>query len=142
MSKRENRGVVVLFLIGCLLIAAGIFLDIDYYSSIMIGCGAAMSLNCLANWIRNYYHNRPENIEAYQKKKKQQDIDLKDERKIYIRYKSGYITWAGFMIIYFIASFIMALLRVNAYIILICFSIGIIHYCAATIIYKYLCMEM
>ena len=30
MSKRENRGVVVLFLIGCLLIAAGIFLDIDY----------------------------------------------------------------------------------------------------------------
>ena len=90
MSKRENRGVVVLFLIGCLLIAAGIFLDIDYYSSIMIGCGAAMSLNCLANWIRNYYHNRPENIEAYQKKKKQQDIDLKDERMIYIRYKSGY----------------------------------------------------
>ena len=84
MNKRKNWGVIVLFLIGCLLIAAGILLDMEYYSSLMIGCGAAMSLNCLANWIRDYYHNRPENIEAYQKKK--------NSSKLIQRMKEKYIS--------------------------------------------------
>ncbi len=142
MNKRKNWGVIALFLIGCLLIAAGILLDMEYYSSLMIGCGAAMSLNCLANWIRDYYHNRPENIEAYQKKKKQQDIDLKDERKVYIRYKSGYITWAALMVIYFVAAFVMSLLRVNYVFIIFCFAMAVAHYLVAMVIYKYLCRTM
>ena len=142
MNKREKWGVMVLFLIGCMLAAAGILLDVEYYSSLMVACGAAMSLNCLANWIRNYYHNRPENIEAYQKRKKQQNIDLKDERKIYIRYRSGYITWAVLMVVYFIASFVLSLLRVNYLIICFCFSMAVVHYIMATVIYKYLCKTM
>lgn len=69
MNKRENRNMVILFIVGCVLAAAGIIMDIDYYSSIMVGCGVGMSLNCAGNWIRNYYHNKPENREAYEKKK-------------------------------------------------------------------------
>lgn len=142
MNKRKNWGVIVLFLVGCLLVAAGIVLDIDYYSSLMIGCGAAMSLNCLANWIREYHYNKPENREAYRQKIKKQKIDSKDERKIYIRYKSGYITWAGFMVIYFITAFVLSLLRVNFLVILFCFVMAVVHYLAATVIYKCLCRKM
>lgn len=142
MNKRKKWGVIVLFLVGCLLAAAGIVLDIDYYSSLMIGCGAAMSLNCLVNWVRDYYYNKPENREVYRQKRQQQEIDLKDERKIYIRYKSGYITWAGFMLVYFIAAFMLSLFRANLWMILFCFVMAVVHYLAATVIYKCLCKTM
>lgn len=142
MNKRENWNMIILFLAGCILAAAGIIMDIDYYSSIMVGCGAGMSLNCVGNWIRNYYHNKPENREAYEKKKKLQDIDLKDERKIYIRYKSGYIAWNAFMVLYFIAAFVLSLLKVNYLIICFCFAMAVVHYLVATVIYKHLCRKM
>ncbi len=90
-----------------------------------------------------YYHNtRAENIEAYRKKTRQQEIDLKDERKVMLRNRAGYMTWAITMIACFVASFIAALVRADTVFVCVLVGVAAAEYMLATIIYKYLCKKM
>ena len=83
-----------------------------------------------------------ENGEEYRKKVRQQEISLKDERKVPLRNRAGYISWAVTMVACFIASFIAALFRAGTLIVCILAGVAVAEYILATIIYRYLSKKM
>ena len=96
----------------------------------------------MMQFLRFYYNTRPKNVDAYREKLHHQNIELRDERKVQIRSRSGYITWAITMVCCFIASFVAALFRVGNMIVVLLWVIGMAEYLVALIVYKYLDKKM
>ena len=71
----------LLAVIGVAMIIIGAVMDVDYYSSIIFAMGVGMTTNSCMQFFRYYHNTRPENVDAYQKKLKEQQIELRDERK-------------------------------------------------------------
>lgn len=142
MKKSDKIVFAIYIVIGIVLIYIGLTVQMDYYSSVIFAMGFALALNSSLQLVRYYYNSRPENVEAYRKKIRQREIDLKDERKIQLRNRAGYLTWAITMVICFAASFIAALFRLGSLAIGILAGAAVAEYLIATIIYKYLCKKM
>ena len=107
----------IYIVIGIALVIIGVTIQVDYYSSMIFAMG-------------------------YRKKVRQQEINLKDERKVQLRNRAGYISWAVTMVACFIASFIAALFRAGTLIVCILAGVAVAEYILATIIYRYLCKKM
>ena len=117
-------------------------MNVDYYSSMILAMGVGMATSSCIQFFRYYHNTRPENVDAYQKRLKEQQIELRDERKVKLRNRAGYLTWAITMTGCFVAAFIAALLRAELWIISLLIGFAIVEYVAATIIYKFLCKKM
>lgn len=141
--KKIDKIILVLYtIIGIVLIGIGITVEIDYYSSLIFAMGVGLLSGGVIQILRYYHNTKPENIDAYHQKLRQQEIELKDERKVQIRNRAGYITWVGTMFACFIASFAAALVHASSVIVGILSAAALLEYIAATIIYKYLCKKM
>ena len=133
--KKSNKIMLAIYIvIGIALVIIGITIQVDYYSLLIF--------SSILQFLRYYHNTRPENLEAYRKKVRQQEINLKDERKIQLRNRAGYISWAVTMVACFIASFIAALFRAGTLIVCILAGVAVAEYILATIIYRYLCKKM
>lgn len=142
MKKSDKAVLTIYTIIGVVLMAIGLTIDIDYYSSLIFAMGFAMVCNSVAQFLRFHHNMKPENQEKYREKLRQQSIDLKDERKVLLRNRAGYITWQISMVACFIAAFVAALFRMNVWIVGVLFSAAVLQYIAALVIYKYLCRMM
>lgn len=142
MTKRVKIVLATYIIIGIALIVTGLTIQADYYTPLIFAMGVGLMAGSIVQFLRYHHNTKPENIASYNEKKRQQSIDLKDERKVQIRNRAGYITWAITMIICFMAAFVAALLHVDALVIGILFGIGILEVVVANIIYKYLCGKM
>lgn len=142
MKKFDKIILSVYVGIGIILLILGITIQIDYYSSMIFAMGVGLTVGSIMQFIRYYHNTKPENIDAYHEKIRKQNINLKDERKVQLRNRAGYITWASTMIICFLASFIAALLRAESWIIGMLAGLAIVQYIIANVIYKYLCRNM
>ena len=84
--KKSTRNLLIIYaIVGTALIIGGMVSGIEYYSSILVGMGAGLLANSVAQFARFWYNTKPENIEAYHEKVRRQTIDLKDERKVQLR---------------------------------------------------------
>lgn len=142
MNKSDKIIFAIYIIIGIALAIIGITIQEDYYSSIIFAMGFALIFSTILQFVRYYHNTRPENIEVYRKKIRQQEIDLKDERKIQLRNRAGYISWVITMVACFIASFIATLFRAGTLIVCIFAGVAVAEYIFATIIYRYLCKKM
>lgn len=142
MNKNDKMILAIYIVIGIALLVIGATIEIDYYSTMIFAMGFGMTSNSVLQFVRNYHNTKPENIEAYRNKMREQEIDLKDERKIQLRNRAGYITWAITMITCFVASFVAALFRAGAVTVGILAVAAVVQYIVATVIYKYLCKTM
>lgn len=143
MKKKDIISSCISIAIGIGMIILGLTIDIEYYYASMIFSMGVAATSASVSWlIKHIYDTRPENIDAYQEKVREQNINMKDERKNQIRHRAGYITWLITIIAFFIASFIAAWLRADKMIIAILFIVAILEYIVALIIYKYLCNKM
>lgn len=138
MKKNKMTVLIIYGVIGIVLMTAGIVLDIDYYSSLMVGMGCGLFFSSLAQMYREWRDSRPENAEAAHERRRQQMINLNDERKIQLRHQAGYrvfqLTTAG----YFIGAFIAALLRAKAWLVTGMFLFAVVQYIIASVIYRHL----
>lgn len=132
----------VYIVIGIVLLIIGVTVHIDYYSTLIFAMGFGLALSSILQLVRFHYNTKPENIEAYREKIHQQQINLKDERKVQLRNRAGYLTWAITMILCFIASFIAAIFRAEPWMIGLFMGLGVAEYLLATIVYKYLCSKL
>lgn len=132
----------IYIIIGIVLLVIGITVQIDYYSTLIFAMGFGLTFSSVMQLVRFYHNTRPENIDAYREKIHQQQINLKDERKIQLRNRAGYLTWAVTMILCFIASFIAAIFRTEPWLVFLLAGIGVVEYLGAAIIYKYLSKKM
>ena len=143
MKKKDIIISCIQIAIGVTMIIIGITIDIEYYYANMIfSMGVGVTAATVSWLIKHIHDTRPENIAAYQEKVREQNINMKDERKNQIRHRAGYITWLITIIAFFIASFIVAWLRADKMIIAILFIAAVLEYIVALIIYKYLCTKM
>lgn len=142
MQKSDKFILGIYIVIGIAMIIIGLVMNVDYYSSIIFGMGVGLATSSCIQFLRYYHNTRPENVDAYQKKLKEQQIELKDERKVQLRNRAGYLTWAITMIGFFAASFMAALFRADAWVIGLLTGLAIVEFVAATIIYKFLCKKM
>lgn len=142
MKKIDKIILGIYNVIGIAMIIIGAVMNVDYYSSMIFAMGVGMTTNSCMQFFRYYHNTRPENVDAYQKKLKEQQIELRDERKVQLRNRAGYLTWAITMIGCFVAAFIAALFRTEAWIIGLLTGLAIAEYIAAMIIYKFLCKRM
>ena len=143
MKKKDIIISCICIAIGIAMIIIGLTIDIEYYYASMIFSMGMGGTAASVVWLVKHIHDmRPENIEAYQEKVREQNINMKDERKNQIRHQAGYITWLITIIVLFFASFIAAWLRADKMIIAILFIAAVIEYFVAFIIYKYLCNKM
>ena len=141
-----KKGAVIFYVIwllaGISLVIAGMTMQIEYYSPMMGGGGSAMIFTSVWQLIRYRHYSKPENREAYQEKVRQEAIIKKDERKIQLRHRAGYITWIATTVLCFGGSFVAALLRADLWIVGILFGVSILEYIAAFVIYRILCRKM
>ncbi len=142
MKKSDRITLGIYIILGIALIIIGIRIQIDYYSTLIFACGVGMTASSVIQFLRFYYNTRPENIEAYEEKLHRQSINLKDERKIQLRNRAGYLTWFIMMAGCFVGSFVAAVLHVGSLAVGILVGAAIAQYVIATIIYKYLCRKM
>ena len=142
MKKIDKIILGIYIVIGVAMIIIGAVMNVDYYSSMILAMGVGMTTSSCIQFFRYYHNTRPENVYAYQRKLKEQQIELRDERKVQLRNRAGYLTWAITMTGCFVAAFIAALLRVELWIICLLIGFAIVEYVAATIIYKFLCKKM
>ena len=141
--KNTNKIILAGYIIiGIALVCIGAAIQTDYYSSIIFAMGITLVFSSVLQLVRYYRNTRPENAEEYREKLRQQEINLKDERKIQLRNRAGYLTWAITMVVCFCASFIATLLRAGTLIVCILAGAAIAEYVIATILYKYLCKKM
>jgi len=142
MKKSDKIMLAIYIVIGIALVIIGVTIQVDYYSSMIFAMGFALIFSSIMQFVRYYHHTRSENVEEYRKKVRQQEINLKDERKVQLRNRAGYISWAVTMVACFIASFIAALFRAGTLIVCILVGVAVAEYILATIIYRYLCKKM
>ena len=141
--KKVDKIILALYIvIGIILMITGGTIQIDYYSSMIFAMGFALICSSIGQILRFYHNTKPENIEAYQKKMRQQAINLKDEKKVQLRNRAGYITWAVTMVVCFLAAFIAALLRAGTWVVFAFTGIAVLQYITANVVYKYLCRKM
>lgn len=142
MKKSDKITLAIYIVIGIALSVIGATIEVDYYSTLIFAMGFAMTFSSVLQFVRYYHNTKPENIEAYRSKIHEQEINLKDERKVQLRNRAGYITWMITMVACFAASFIAALFRAGSVIVCILAGVAVAQYIIATIIYKYLCKKM
>lgn len=142
MKKNDIIILGIYIVIGIAMVVIGVTIEVDYYSPMIFAMGFGLTFSSVLQFVRYYYNTRPENVEAYRKKVHQQQIDLKDERKVQLRNRAGYITWVITMAACFAGAFIAAVLRADSWVIGVLAGIAITEYIVATIIYKYLCAKL
>ena len=89
MKKKDRIFWAVYIVAGMVMMAVGLKLDIEYYSTLLFAIGFSFMTNGLVRVVGNWYHMRPENREEYQEKLRRQQINLKDERKMQLRIENA-----------------------------------------------------
>ena len=138
MLKKKSFYIMTL-IIGIVLFCSSFLLrgeELKTISGILIGIGAGLIGMSIVNlWMKGFEEKNPELV-------KENEIEFKDERKVQLRNRAGYISWAVTMVACFIASFIAALFRAGTLIVCILAGVAVAEYILATIIYRYLCKKM
>lgn len=142
MKKINRIALVIYIILGIVLVIMGFTIQIDYYSSLLVAMGVGLICSSIMQFVRFHHNMKPENIDKYREKERKQVIDLKDERKVQLRNRAGYITWALTIILLLVVAFIVALFHINNLVIYILVGTAIVQYVLAVIIYKYLCNKM
>ena len=142
MKKKDRIFWVFYIMAGMVIMVVGLKLDIEYYSTLLFAVGFAFVSNGNVRVVRNWYHMRPKKKKKYQEKLHQQQINIKDERKIQLRHHAGYIAWAATMVLCFVGAFVMSLFQGYTILVTVLFGLAVAEYVAATVIYKYLCRKM
>ena len=72
--KKSNKIMLAIYIvIGIALVIIGVTIQVDYYSSMIFAMGFALIFSSILQLVRYYHNTRPENVEAYRKKVRQQE---------------------------------------------------------------------
>ena len=122
--------------VGAIFICLGMFLKIEYYSTMIFSMGFGIIMSGIVQMIRFLYRHSPNHIDEYQEKKRQMHIDMIDERKQFIRMKSAYVSYQIMCVVLIGLSFVFALLKMEPIVIAIPFLLLIFQYLLGVIMYK------
>lgn len=135
---KEKKPFVIEILAGMGLICVGFLVKIDYYSTMIFSMGVGIMAASIVQIIRIAYWQNPKRYAEYEAKKKEAHINSVDERKQYLRMKAGHVTYQIMTFSLLILSLILALIRVEAWIIAMIFLLFVLQWLAGVIVFRIL----
>lgn len=135
---KEKKPFVIEILVGVGLICAGFSVKADYYSTMLFSMGVGIMVASVIQLIRITYWQNPRRYAEYEAKKKEAHINSVDERKQYLRMKAGSVTYQIMTFSLLILSLILALIRVEAWIIMMIFLLFAFQWLIGTVAYHML----
>ena len=138
---KDMKPFIVEIVFGIILIGVSFFVKNDYYST-MVSMGFGLIAASVAQMIRITYWKNPKRQEAYEAKKQEAHINSVDERKQYLRMKAGHITYQIMTLLLLILSLILALIRVDLWVIAMIFLLFVVQWVIGIIVYRILEKKM
>lgn len=135
---KEKKPFVIEILVGIGLVCVSFFVKADYYSTMIFSMGVGIMAASIVQIIRITYWQNPKRYAEYEAKKKEAHINSVDERKQYLRMKAGHVTYQIMTFSLLILSLILALVRVEVWIIAMIFLLFILQWLVGVIAFHML----
>lgn len=135
--KNKKPFLIDIFL-GIVLFASSFFLKDEYYSSMLLAGGIGLAAASLVNMLRISYWESPKNREKYELRKQEDYINSVDERKQYLRMKSGHISYQLMYLILLVLAFALALFKAPAWVIAMVFLLFVSQYLLGIVVFHWL----
>ena len=125
-------------LLGIALFATSFFIKDEYYSAILLAGGIGLAAASLVNMLRISYWKSPKRREKYELRKLEAHINSVDERKQYLRMKSGHISYQLMCLVLFVLAFALALFKAPAWVIAMVFLLSVGQYLLGIAVFHWL----
>lgn len=135
---KEKKPFVIEILVGIGLVCVSFFVKADYYSTMIFSMGVGIMAASIVQIIRITYWQNPKRYAEYEAKKKEAHINSVDERKQYLRMKAGHVTYQIMTFSLLILSLILALVRVEVWIIALIFLLFVLQWLVGVIVFHML----
>lgn len=135
---KDKKPFIIQFVIGVILIGSGLITQFDYYSTMLFAMGCGLTLSSIIQTVRIAYWQNPKRQTEYEEKKQEAHINSIDERKQYLRMKAGHVTYQIMTFSLLLIAFVLALFRVEAWVIGMIFSLFIFQWVVGTMVYQIL----
>ena len=135
---KEKKLFVIEILVGIGLVCVSFFVKADYYSTMIFSMGVGIMAASIVQIIRITYWQNPKRYAEYEAKKKEAHINSVDERKQYLRMKAGHVTYQIMTFSLLILSLILALVRVEVWIIAMIFLLFVLQWLLGVIVFHML----
>ena len=135
---KEKKPFVIEILEGIGLVCVSFFVKADYYSTMIFSMGVGIMAASIVQNIRITYWQNPKRYAEYEAKKKEAHINSVDERKQYLRMKAGHVTYQIMTFSLLILSLILALVRVEVWIIAMIFLLFVLQWLVGVIVFHML----
>ena len=110
----------------------------NYYSAMLWAMGIGLVVASIVQLVRIIYWENPKRNKEYEAKKREIHINSVDERKQYLRMKAGHITYQIMTFSLLILSLILALIRVDAWVIAMIFLLFVLQWLIGLIVFRLL----
>ena len=135
---KEKKPFVIEILEGIGLVCVSFFVKADYYSTMIFSMGVGIMAASIVQIIRITYWQNPKRYAEYEAKKKEAHINSVDERKQYLRMKAGHVTYQIMTFSLLILSLILALIRVEVWIMAMIFLLFVLQWLVGVIVFRIL----
>lgn len=133
---KKIKSFLICILAGVVFIAAGFLVKEDYNVTLLCSIGFGLIFSSAAGLVRIFYWSRPSRQAEYNARKEEWHINMIDERKQYIRAKSGQIAYQIMTFVLLGLSFILAVFRAEPWIIAMIFGLFIFQYIIGIVVFK------
>ena len=120
---------------GIGLVCVSFFVKADYYSTMIFSMGVGIMAASIVQIIRITYWQNPKRYAEYEAKMMEAHINSVDERKQYLRMKAGHVTYQIMTFSLLILSLILALVRVEVWIIAMIFLLFVLQWLVGVIVF-------
>lgn len=139
---KNKKPFIIEILISVILISMSFLVKSNYYSTMLLSMGIGIMVASAVQLIRIIYWENPKRNKEYEAKKQEAHINCVDERKQYLRMKAGHITYQIMTFSLIILSLILALIRVDAWVIAMIFLLFILQWVVGVIVFRMLEKKM
>ena len=89
---RQNKALIIEFVIGIILAGVGLGTEFDYYSTLIFATGFGLAAGSVRQILRIWYWNSPGRRDEYEMKKREAYINSVDERRKFLQMKASQIS--------------------------------------------------
>ena len=135
---KNKQPFIIEIIIGAMLLGVSILIKSTYYSTMLWAMGIGLMVASAVQLVRIIYWENPKRNKEYEAKKREIHIYCVDERKQYLRMKAGHITYQIMTFLLLILSLILALIRVDAWVIAMIFLLFVFQWLVGLIVFRLL----
>lgn len=134
---KNNKSLIFELAIGIAMIIIGLVLKNDYYSTLVFAGGCGLGCGAFVRLIRSEYYKQPAHLDEYEKYIREEHVKVVDERQQFLRVKAGYNTYTFMLFVFLILDTVLAIIRVEAWIIAMVGLLFIVQWIIYTISYRF-----